>query len=92
MSRTAKVTSKGQITLPASMRAELDIRPGDSIVFFRHLDGRTSYTVDRRRDRPVAAIASHSGPPLDVRALDPATPAEQEPSTNPEGGARRAAR
>ncbi len=34
----ATVTSKGQITLPAALRAALDIHPGTKILF--ELDGR----------------------------------------------------
>jgi AbrB family looped-hinge helix DNA binding protein len=30
----AKITSKGQITLPAGMRKELGVEPGESVVFF----------------------------------------------------------
>jgi AbrB family looped-hinge helix DNA binding protein len=45
----ATVTSKGQITLPAELRSELDIQPGDRIVFFTALDGRRGYRVSRPR-------------------------------------------
>lgn len=37
---SAKVTSKGQITLPADMRAELGIKPGDRVRFQKNKDGR----------------------------------------------------
>jgi len=92
MGASAKVTSKGQLTLPAALRAELDIQPGDEIVFFTHLDGRTGYAVDRRRDRSIPAIARYDGPPLDIRALDPAVPADDEPPAALPAGPRRAAR
>lgn len=36
---SAKVTSKGQITLPAKLRRELGIRPGDSLEFRRNAQG-----------------------------------------------------
>ncbi|KAA3613699.1 MAG: AbrB/MazE/SpoVT family DNA-binding domain-containing protein [Calditrichaeota bacterium] len=35
----SKITSKGQITLPAKMRAELDLTPGDKVEFIRLDDG-----------------------------------------------------
>lgn len=35
----AAVTSKGQITLPQRLRRDLDIRPGDRVVFTRLDDG-----------------------------------------------------
>jgi antitoxin PrlF len=37
---SAKVTSKGQITLPADLRAELGIKPGDRVRFQKNKDGR----------------------------------------------------
>jgi len=37
---TAKVTSKGQITLPVKMREELGIGPGDRIEFAKNDSGR----------------------------------------------------
>jgi AbrB family looped-hinge helix DNA binding protein len=71
---SAKVTSKGQITLPAEWRAEHGVEPGDSLVFFRDLDGLTRIAIDRRRDRAPRAVVRYDGPPLDVAMLDPAAP------------------
>ena len=36
----AKVTSKGQITLPSRVRARLKVGPGDRVVFVEGRDGR----------------------------------------------------
>lgn len=36
----AKVTSKGQITLPSKLRQRLNVSPGDSVVFVEEPDGR----------------------------------------------------
>jgi antitoxin PrlF len=36
----AKLTSKGQLTIPARLRAELKLRPGDQIKFIEGSDGR----------------------------------------------------
>ena len=36
---TATVTSKGQITIPASVRAELKVGPGDRVEFVKVSDG-----------------------------------------------------
>jgi AbrB family looped-hinge helix DNA binding protein len=33
---TATLTSQGQITIPASVRARLDLKPGDQITFSPH--------------------------------------------------------
>ena len=37
---SAKVTSKGQITLPVKLRAELGLKPGDRLDFERNKKGR----------------------------------------------------
>ena len=36
----AKITSKGQITLPAQVRARLNVGPGDRVVFAEAGDGK----------------------------------------------------
>ncbi len=46
---SAKITSKGQITLPKSIRQYLNVDTGDSIEFFIEKDGRVNVvakTVD----------------------------------------------
>ncbi len=40
MSQIAKITSKGQITVPAETRAELGVGPGDRLEFFKRPDGQ----------------------------------------------------
>ncbi|MCW5724766.1 MAG: AbrB/MazE/SpoVT family DNA-binding domain-containing protein [Maricaulaceae bacterium] len=40
MGYNAKITSKGQITLPSEMRKALNLHAGDRIVFARGADGR----------------------------------------------------
>lgn len=64
MGAQAKVTSKGQITLPAKLRAEFGIEPGDLIIFFRDLDNRPTFKVRRMRSGAIRPIKSWSGPPL----------------------------
>jgi AbrB family looped-hinge helix DNA binding protein len=49
----AKVTSKGQVTIPAEVRQALGISDGDRLQFFVHRDGRVFL---QKRDRPVTAI------------------------------------
>jgi antitoxin PrlF len=41
----SKVNSKGQITIPVEIRNELQIKPGDSIDFFRTIHG--DYLIQR---------------------------------------------
>ncbi len=45
---TAKITSKGQITIPKEVRDELEVSPGDSL-HFRVEDGSAVMTPVRRR-------------------------------------------
>lgn len=40
MGYNAKVTSKGQITLPADMRKAMNLQPGDRVTFSLDTDGR----------------------------------------------------
>ncbi len=75
MGYAAKITSKGQITLPAGLREELDLTPGDSIVFFTDLDGSARFAVRRRRPHRLPEPLAWSGAPLTVRDMDPASPA-----------------
>jgi len=37
---TATITSKGQITIPANVRAELKVGPGDRVEFVKVSEGR----------------------------------------------------
>lgn len=40
MNAEAKITSKGQITLPSRVRDRLNVGPGDSVVFVEGHDGK----------------------------------------------------
>ncbi len=40
---SAKVTSKGQITIPAEIRKTFNISPGDEVMFFDMGDGRVAF-------------------------------------------------
>ncbi len=70
MGAEAKVTSKGQITLPAKLRAEFGIEPGDIVVFFRDLDNRPTFKVRRMRRGAIQPIMKWDGPPLTNEDLD----------------------
>jgi antitoxin PrlF len=43
----AKITSKGQITLPARLRKALALEPGDQVVFVEESDG--SFRIETKR-------------------------------------------
>ncbi|MBV8564424.1 MAG: AbrB/MazE/SpoVT family DNA-binding domain-containing protein [Methylobacteriaceae bacterium] len=45
----ATVTSKGQITIPASVRNRFGIEPGHQLVFFERLDGKLGVRVRKPR-------------------------------------------
>jgi antitoxin PrlF len=45
----ATITSKGQITIPSRIRAELDMKPGDRVRFSRAADGKFSIETRKRR-------------------------------------------
>lgn len=46
----AKVTSKGQITIPVEIRQALGVKPGDKLIFERTVDG---VTVARQNDEDL---------------------------------------
>jgi AbrB family looped-hinge helix DNA binding protein len=58
----AKVTSKGQITLPASVRSEFDINPGDTVFFFRDIDNRPTFKVRRMTRGKLRPMVKWHGP------------------------------
>jgi len=68
MARVARVTSKGQITIPVEVRNEMGIRKGDDLVFYQGLDGSMHMRV--RRLRKGAGSRSFRWPDA------PRTPAE----------------
>lgn len=70
MGAEAKVTSKGQITLPAKLRAEFGIEPGDIVMFFRDLDNRPTFKVRRMRRGAVLAHAPWPSPPISQAEFD----------------------
>lgn len=60
------VTSKGQVTIPKSVRDYLGVKPGNRVEFRRAEDGHI--IVERfdgvRRSSKVAALRGHAGPGL----------------------------
>jgi AbrB family looped-hinge helix DNA binding protein len=66
----AKVTSKGQITLPASLRAEYGIEAGDLIVFFKDLDDRPTFVVRRMRRGAIRPVKAWKAPSRTDKDLD----------------------
>jgi AbrB family looped-hinge helix DNA binding protein len=63
----AKVTSKGQITIPAETRALLGVGPGDRVEFVPDGEGRV---VARKAPHPLAAIRGIIRPAFPVTGAD----------------------
>ena len=53
MELTAKITSKGQITVPLQVRRALGVGVGDRLAFERHTDGVIA-VVPMRKESPFA--------------------------------------
>jgi antitoxin PrlF len=72
MSVQAKVTSKGQITLPKEVRDRYGIKPGDSVEFIEEA-GRTWMRARNVRAVDLAGILHRPGmTPLTVKEMDEA--------------------
>jgi antitoxin PrlF len=68
----AKVTSKGQITLPAALRAKLKLVPGSRVDFEERPDG--SFVI-RRKTRDIGelyGILKYDGPPVSIEDMNDA--------------------
>jgi len=50
MFQAAKITSKGQITIPKNIRTQLDVREGDEIYFMQTYSGLQLLTANERKE------------------------------------------
>lgn len=67
----AKLTSKGQITIPAAVREQLNIGPGDKIVFLPCEAGE--FRIRRVGSvKELFGAIHYSGPPASVEEMDQA--------------------
>lgn len=62
----AKVSSNGQITVPAEIRQELGLKSGDKILFFKNKDGEVvisnaSSAAIRKAQAAFAGVAEQIG-------------------------------
>ena len=64
MSFAAKITSKGQITIPAKLRERLDVGPGDHLNFIEDEDGGIRVVKETRTIEELRGIIPWDGPPL----------------------------
>jgi AbrB family looped-hinge helix DNA binding protein len=58
----AKVTSKGQVTLPAKLRSAMRLQPGDKITFTAEADGAFRLAAQNASLRDLKGVIK-SGPP-----------------------------
>ena len=64
----AKVTSKGQITLPAEVRDALGVKPGDRVAFLPGPDGE--FRIRRAGSiLDLAGCVPYEGPPVSVEEM-----------------------
>jgi antitoxin PrlF len=61
---SAKLTSKGQITIPAKLRAELGLKPGDRLDFERNRNGKIELVGRGETFEDLNGIIPYKGPPL----------------------------
>lgn len=59
MPQTAKISSKGQVTVPAAIRKALDAKPGDFLIW--DVAGSGSVVVRRAREVDVSYLSAVSG-------------------------------
>ena len=64
MNISAKVTSKGQITLPKELRKSLGIKPGDRVSFQKTEKGNYELIAKTKTMEDIRGIISYDGPPL----------------------------
>lgn len=87
----AKLTSKGQITLPAAVRASLGVKAGEKILFVPGENGE--FRVRKVRSiLDLAGCVPYSGPPLTPEEMDQAiaeyVTAQDEATMSPAGRRR----
>lgn len=58
---TAKVTSKGQVTIPKKVRTKLDIHPGDEVTFKENEQGEMVLEADKKSIKRLAGILHRPG-------------------------------
>jgi len=67
---TATVTSKGQITVPADVRADLRLHAGDQLSFEKVGEGVYQLRPLRADVMRLAGIFRHAGPRVSIEDMD----------------------
>ena len=68
--QTATMTSKGQITVPAEVRADLQLHAGDRVRFEKGDNGIYQLRPVKGDVMRLAGIFKHDGPPLSIEDID----------------------
>jgi len=66
---SAKVTAKGQITLPAKLRERLGVKTGDRIDFVEGPTGKFEIVARRKTLADLRGILARGGPPPSDRDI-----------------------
>ena len=69
---TATMTSKGQLTVPAEVRARLGLHAGSRVSFVETADGTYELRVERGSVRDLAGLFPWTGPPKTLEEMDDA--------------------
>jgi antitoxin PrlF len=69
---TATMTSKGQITVPAELRAKLGLRAGVKVDFVINAAGEVVLRPRTADIRSVRGLIAYSGPPVSVEDMNEA--------------------
>jgi antitoxin PrlF len=64
MGVAAKMTSKGQITLPVELRKALGLKTGDTVSFRKNESGNYELVAKPLRFEDLRGIVPYDGPPL----------------------------
>jgi AbrB family looped-hinge helix DNA binding protein len=68
----AKMTSKGQITVPKDVRLKLGLKPGDRIRFLIEADGRVRFMPAKRDISDLLGILPKPTRALSIEEMDEA--------------------
>ena len=69
---TASVTSKGQITLPISVRKKLRLNAGDRVVFIEREDGEITVKAKKGNIMDLCGSLKWTGKPATIEEMDDA--------------------
>jgi AbrB family looped-hinge helix DNA binding protein len=66
----AKMTSKGQITVPKDVRLRLNLKPGDRVRFIIEADGRVRFLPAKRDIEDLMGILPRPKRKLSLKEID----------------------